>query len=576
MKIFKHIFSIIAAFTLLTACTEELDDFQLSDITITATWEGDHPSYKVEYTNCAPKDITEIGIYETFIDNQWQKTWDNKRIIKLTPNNLTSNDKHWTVYPGDEIEAFAFIKCKNGNFRSEKITIKVPQTEPKITSVSLTCDYDSRFTLVINGEGFKPKGTYSLESTKQKFNDDSNNCNITYNQIKIYGYPVKQTGVIKDILYVDGFAIPFQVTVEGVQFNKVSKTSITIGESIEITVPNISKDNYRNYEWENCYVSNISGDVVTLYPIAKKTGSTWVKLYDYNTDLYNDSVKIDIKCPAWNKVSAISNAYTMGNKLYTMSDDQTITFYDIETGKKGNTYKLNSDIVHQINKIHLEGNKLYVSYGSYAGENYADYIGVLDTSTSKFETLTKTPNWCSRMWLEGNVPMAEINGNIYSLNNNSLKKEVSMSNDDFTYLSKDNGYVYGYAATYTDHENYTFYRYKEGNYSTKEELGTMTETARPIFEFQTRDIKITPLTVVDGYLYYSMHFRKDFVVIYKTKVSSLKTNPETVCLGNVAISNELDERAYEEAEGFYTNGTTYYYVGLDTNYKAMILKSTGK
>lgn len=100
----------------MTSCKEELDEFPLSDITITAQWAGDHPIYNVEYTNCTLEDVKEIGIKEKFIDNQWGKKWDNERVIKLSTSNLTADDKYWTAYPGDAFETFAYIICKKWSF----------------------------------------------------------------------------------------------------------------------------------------------------------------------------------------------------------------------------------------------------------------------------------------------------------------------------------------------------------------------------------------------------------------------------------------------------------------------------
>ena len=64
MKIFKYILYIICTITLMTACKEELDEFTIGKISLTATIEGDHPSYEVQLEGYAPTDIKEICINE--------------------------------------------------------------------------------------------------------------------------------------------------------------------------------------------------------------------------------------------------------------------------------------------------------------------------------------------------------------------------------------------------------------------------------------------------------------------------------------------------------------------------------
>ena len=52
MKIFKYIPYVICIIMLMTSCKEELDEFTIGKISLTATIDGDHPSYEVSYSNC--------------------------------------------------------------------------------------------------------------------------------------------------------------------------------------------------------------------------------------------------------------------------------------------------------------------------------------------------------------------------------------------------------------------------------------------------------------------------------------------------------------------------------------------
>ena len=201
MKIFKYILFVISTITLMTSCKEELDEFPLSDITITAQWAGDHPTYKVEYTNCTPEEVNEIGIKEKFIDNQWGKDWENERVIKLSTSNLTADDKYWTSYPGDAFEAFAYIICKNGRFRSDVVSTTVPKIKAYINSVELIPDLNNGnqegFDIKLKGEGFSATAKY--EFTSQKAHHKS----TLPNEVYFYYYTPKNYGIIKDTLLMN-------------------------------------------------------------------------------------------------------------------------------------------------------------------------------------------------------------------------------------------------------------------------------------------------------------------------------------------------------------------------------------
>lgn len=580
MKIFKHIFSIMAAFTLLTACTEELDidDFQLSDITIKATWDGDHPVYSVEYTNCAPEDISEIGIRETFIDNQWHNNYENQRTIKLSAENLTASDKKWNAYPGDEYEAFAFIRCKNGNFRSEQVKVAYPAVETKITSASIIINYPGNYTLVIEGQGFKIDETYRLASSPTKtYTTDTWDFKITPNSIKIPNYEVGHSGIIDDVLYMGNKALSFQVSINGTSFESVSKTSIVIGEPIIIKVPGTSDDDNWRYMFENGHLSQKTGETYTVYPYTRKTGSVWVKMMDQNTGFFNDSVKIDIKCPAWNKVASksLSTSLVSGNNIYDISTQDgkaTITSYDITTGKQQKTFTMATDFVNYVDCILTEGSNMYIAYSN---ENGKYIINVLNMSTSKSETLATVPQWVRSMWLEGSALMAETNEGTYKITNGKATLVQSLSDNYFRFIGKDNGYVYGYISTHDSNGMLVnnINRYKEGQSSSLEQVGSINTI--PFINYTKESCENTPLYVNDGYLYHSIVMDESLAFAYKTKISSMKSNPETESLGNVAIANKLSD-SFDTIVGFYTDGSNYYYIANTQDFSTIILKSTGK
>lgn len=180
MKIFKYIPYVICIIMLMTSCKEELDEFTIGKVSLTATIDGDHPSYEVKIDKCA--DIEEICIVETFVDNQWHNTYEKERTIKLSPDKLTYNEKYWSAFCGDSFKAYAYVITKNGRYRSEVISTTVPTIKAYINSVELIPEPSNGnsegFDIKLKGEGFSATAKY--EFTSQKAYHKSTSPNEVY------------------------------------------------------------------------------------------------------------------------------------------------------------------------------------------------------------------------------------------------------------------------------------------------------------------------------------------------------------------------------------------------------------
>jgi len=532
MKIFKHIFSIIAAFTLLTACTEELDDFQLSDITITATWEGDHPSYKVEYTNCAPEDITEIGIFETFIDNQWHNIHEKERIIKLSANNTTCSDTYWKeVYGGDAFEAIAFIKCKNGNFRSEKIRLAVPVEEAKVTEVKVHRDDVSGFDVKIIGSGFLAKANYRLASHKAAA------IHVSPTEIEFVDFYFKHYGSIKDTLIMNDKKVPFEFYYEGPKITNVSATKVEVGEWINLQISNI----YDRCEFSNAIkLEDRYNNSPTIVPNVTKAGKYTIKLFDGHINDYCDSIEVEVVATKWKKTLNFRADFThlIGSKLYTQNQSEVINVYNCDTGTREKSYTWRKG--YGVDAICISGNTMYIGYLSTEGVPSIDKLDMTTSKVTKFATINEGS--VNKIW--------EKNGTIYVLTtgwpnaihsispNGQVKTELESQDSADDIISYDNGNLYAKAFHGAD-----IYSWNDDSF-TKVSYGHL----------QKGNSSDIILNVIDGWIYRSILYgsNSEMSIVYKTRLSSLKSNPETICLGN----SEID--GYDGT--ISTDGVNYYFL----------------
>lgn len=561
MKIVKYILFVISTITLMTSCKEELDEFPLSDITITAQWAGDHPIYNVEYTNCTLEDVKEIGIKEKFIDNQWGKKWDNERVIKLSTSNLTADDKYWTAYPGDAFETFAYIICKNGRFRSDVVSTTVPKIKAYVNSVELIPDLnngnEAGFDIKLKGEGFSATAKYELTSQK------AHHKSTLPNEVYFYYYTPKNYGIIKDTLLMNNEKIPFQFEYEGPKIKNISSNSIEIGGLINIEFNNTNYDfdipnalfmPYKPYMVSDPYDRLINK--VTIFPLVDTEGDFEIKLYDKLLNVYNDSRKIHINKNKWTKVlkQKCGRGYLHDNRLYQF-DKGSITVYDCNSGKKLKSYSWTGS-ANDIRHICFNDNNLYYCYND--NNTGFDVIEKMDLNTSKVETFAKlqTYNYVREIWSDGkNIKTRLEDNTIYVIKNGVLTEDTQAIEWYESALGYDNGYIYFIA-----HPEYTdiLCRIKDGNSSDLKEMGVYEK-----FDFETNNrdspslLENGPLRIIGDWLYSLVRFEDKYDVIYKTRISTLGSSKEEhISLGNLhSFINGKELKAHEIS----TDGENYYF-----------------
>lgn len=525
---------------MMTSCKEELDEFPLSDITITAQWAGDHPTYKVEYTNCTPEEVNEIGIKEKFIDNQWGKDWENERVIKLSTSNLTADDKYWTAYPGDAFEAFAYIICKNGHFRSQITKVNYPGVDTKITSATYTIHYAGYGELTLRGTGFKPKGaSYRLASMGPIFTDRYHDYGITPTCIKIDGYPLKHAGVIKDTLYMNGIAMPFQFEVESASIKSVSSKSIEMGETITITIDGTT-DRY-NYSPDNMFFSSMTESSYTLMPVVKNTGKVKFILKDDKLGIDVDEIEIDVHRTNWTSVlnkNDLFGSYMYDNLLYTI-ERKKITAYDCNTGKVKKTYTIDSKDYNYLDAT-IDGDIMKILW--YDMDNGYRYITTLNLKNSKNEI---NPFYSEDYFYK-------------------FEKNIGI----------DNGYEYKYESELNEDLQYesTILRRKVGSNSSWEEVGKLADISVKYHKISYYNPESTNniLLIRNGWIYRSVYLNEQYLMAYKTRLSSLKGKQETKPIG-VLSPIDLKDNAWHDQQ-MTTDGTNLYFKAIDINDQTILSK----
>lgn len=525
---------------MMTSCKEELDEFPLSDITITAQWAGDHPTYNVEYTNCTPEEVNEIGIKEKFIDNQWGKKWDNERVIKLSTSNLTADDKYWTSYPGDAFEAFAYIICKNGHFRSQITKVNYPGVDTKITSATYTIHYAGYGELTLRGTGFKPKGaSYRLASMGPIFTDRYHDYGITPTCIKIDRYPLKHAGVIKDTLYMNGIAMPFQFEVESASIKSVSSKSIEMGETITITIDGTT-DRY-DYSPDNMFFSSMTESSYTLMPVVKNTGKVKFILKDDKLGIDVDEIEIDVHRTNWTSVlnkNDLFGSYMYDNLLYTI-ERKKITAYDCNTGKVKKTYTIDSKDYNYLDAT-IDGDIMKILW--YDMDNGYRYITTLNLKNSKNEI---NPFYSEDYFYK-------------------FEKNIGI----------DNGYEYKYESELNEdlQNESTILRRKVGSNSSWEEVGKLADISVKYHKISYYNPESTNniLLIRNGWIYRSVYLNEQYLMAYKTRLSSLKGKQETKPIG-VLSPIDLKDNAWFDQQ-MTSDGINLYFKAVNHNSQTILTK----
>ena len=472
MRTYKHIICILTAIVSLIACSEaELEKLPYGTVSINATWSGDHPVYEVKIDEEAPLDVIEVRIFEEFTDNTFPDYYnDHKKHrwikAKSTEAPYIFDDKYWTAYGNDLFEAYAKVITSTGSFISEKVSITYPTDNIiRIKNVEYS-RYANYSSLILEGENFDLKATYKIGDTPVEIN----NWESKPYKLVIDNYLVPKSGLFNEKLVVNGKEYPFTFDYPVARIDSISKKEIEVGDTLVVYLKDCNK--YVDYAFKNCEIIKQDAEKqrYTLLPICTKSGELDITPYDPMANIASyENVKIKTKTQTeWSKVTVIPDriSFIYEDKVYRYYDQQ-IRVYDINNGKKLNTYNWNSGNQHlgtSIKGMCASKDYIYIANGinDFPSPSYIDKINI---KSGKAERVCEISADIAKLEYDGsNLFTWENNSNnIYKVNPSTGKYTIKQEPTDYDVsdiLTMDNGYIYGSPDSYSLYE---ICRYKFGD-----------------------------------------------------------------------------------------------------------------
>ncbi len=567
MRTYKHIICILTAIVLLIACSEaELEKLPYGTVSINATWSGDHPIYEVKIDEDAPLEVKDISIFEEFTDNNFPDYYSGHKKNRWIKVNTTEapyivDDKCWTAYGNDLFEAYAKVITSTGSFISEKVSITYPTDNIiriKNVKYSRYSDYSS---MILEGENFDLRATYKIGDTPIE------HVSGTPNGITIYNYLAPKSGLINETLVVNGKKYPFTFDYPVARIDSISKKEIEIGDTLVVYLKDCEK--YANYAFKNCCI--ISSDHIkqryTLLPISTKNGELDITPYDPMANITSyESVKIKTKTQTeWSKVTVVPDriSFIHEDKIYSYNRlSHEIDVYDINNGKKLNTYNWNSKYQHigaSIKGMCASNDYIYIANGI-EGFSSPSFIDKIDLESGKQERVCEISADIAKLEHDGsNLFTWENNSdNIYKINPSTGKYTIKQEPTDHNVggiLTMDNGYVYGCPYSY-------------GSYWLSEEICRY-KIGDKTSELLSKDGEYDHFLKVKGEWLFHDKDKGNAIFVYKTKLDSKNPSKlETKFLGCIKPSN--DESWFRESNLHIYGGYYYYcvtYNGQTTIYR---------
>lgn len=565
MRTYKHIICILTAIVLLIACSEaELEKLPYGTVSINATWSGDHPVYEVKIDEDAPLEVKEIRVFEEFTDNTFPVFYTERKKNRWIKANTTEapyiiDDKYWTAYGNDLFEAYAKVITSTGSFISEKVSIIYPTDNIiriKNVKYSRYSDYSS---MILEGENFDLKATYKIGDTPIE------HVSGTPNGITIYNYLAPKSGLINETLVVNGKKYPFTFDYPVARIDSISKKEIEIGDTLVVYLKDCEK--YADYAFKNCEIIKQDAEKqrYTLLPICTKSGELDITPYDPMANITSyESVKIKTKTQTeWSKVTVVPDriSFIHEDKIYSYYDNQ-ISVYDINNGKKLNTYNWNSEYQHigaSIKGMCASNDYIYIANGI-SGFSSPSFIDKINMKSGKMERVCEISADIAKLEYYGsNLFTWENNSdNIYKINPSTGKytiKQEPTDHDVSDILTMDNGYVYGSPDSYLLYE---ICRYKIGDKTS---------------ELLSKDGEYDHFLKVKGEWLFHDKDRGYGIFVYKTKLDSKNPSKlETKSLGCIKANNT--ESPFRETYLHIYGG--YYYYCVTYNGKTTIYRTPEK
>ena len=549
MKIFKYITYIISAVALLTACEAELEDLPVGEVTLSVTWDGDHPRYEV--TTDGELAIDDITIYETFKDTHFGYP-DRTRPIKVSLSEgspYVYKQTVWQAYGNDKFEAYAKVSAISGVFHSNTVSITYPTDGiTKITNATFESSW-SDCQLVIKGENFDIKAAYKIDgmsirprsATPVKLIFDTNHLDIN------------ESGMLNKTLTINDKAYPFTVDYPVARINSLSKKTVEIGDTIAVSLKDVCI-RQELIGFRNANIVSYEKGKFILMPLSDKSGE--IDITPYNVANNNEScekVKINVTTDTkWTKVSEINTQFdwytaTSEKWLCKYSENKEIlSIYNVASGKMERSMEY---INHGYMQMCIVGDGLYITQGKDYGAPGPNYrIEKIDLNTGKMEKFAEYEEYINNLTYDGKYLIGEEVDCIHQFNleNKSVTKKNGVSRYNYDLIGAENGCIYGKSSN-------TIFRYNPDNNRIEESYLTTQLDKTPYFK-----------VVKDGWTFhynicgnYTIIFKKNFDKAYDFKFLGgiKKASDEETNYRALAIDNK------------------FYYVFISENNKIVVYKT---
>lgn len=528
----------MSAIALLTSCEAELETLPHGTLSITATWDGDHPKYEVTLGE-GLSDISEVSIYETFTDTHFGNEHGGHRKIPLKPEGpYTYSGKRWKSYGKDKFEVYAKVESSIGAYRSESVSIVHPSEGIKITKAK----YDGNYWLILYGKDFDMNAKYKIDGMDISLDKYSS----TPDQLLFYGFSLDKSGLYEMQLQINDETYPITVDFPIARVAYISKKEIVVGDTITVQLKDCQT--YTQYKFKNCETikEDKEKQIYHIMPLSDKSGELDITPYDsYNGMVSYETVKINVKANNWTKALTISDkvSHIADNKIYSLTNN-VVRIYDFTTGKELKKYNWNYSYHDpSVTDTYVLNDDIYIPYYLWASDDNS-YIEKINSKTGNTELFCEIPMNIKRILYDGTNFLAFGNWEDYMYVINPKDGTYSkrrIPNIDCNIIHMEGEDVYSYADGYLVH-------FKLGD-SQEEKLYCNYSIYRD-----------NVLGIDNGWLFYALNYDK-YILVYKAKMSTLNSSsPEIVNLGSFKTSFEW----YHKLR-FVNDGKNYYVIPYTNN-----------
>lgn len=555
---------------ILTGCADvELPEDPTPRISMEMTFEDYVPRYTVKVETKDGMSVREVGIVETYKDNNIAN--DAKRIstrvIRLepssSPNVYIGESKRG--YAMDEIKAYAYAHTDIGAVRSDNQTAVIPgSAEPLIkeTRFDFSGPTGTSGVLRIYGENFslRPNAISLKSNTGFNISNASIQCysdSIVAPDVKCFAYG----GYTLQLLQY-GKSYPFDVSVMGPLIDSISSSVVKAGEPLTIYYSNATpvgeyEFNTTKNEFSDYYSIKFSQDEhhIELLPIVENENftslTTTLRIKDKVRGIdFNTGVKCTFNREAWSDWGNCGSPYVckVGNFLYS-TDIAMLYGYNLETHKIEFSQKIpNRTMIFGTRAHAIDDRYVYV----WCWTQYTGYLKRYDTVEKQWEDITFQSTTAPKTWFEDANTFRALKGNrlfTYHLDTNTWDEpEVLYKNEDSDGVPlSEKSKLCG---TYNDHVYFSqagkVYRYPIGK---PLETSFVGKPNRPVSQ---------AFTIKNDYLYFA-YMGYYFMYLYKMPMSSLiEGTNEITCIGGPRYRNSGDPNS-----SFFETDTHYLMINRD-------------